>query len=117
MDCKNITVLGVDYVVRFGTSEEYPLLSKMDGYTDESIKLIIVDDMTAVAEEADAKKNVIAYRNSVVRHEIIHAFLCESGLGNNTSECNSWATNEEMVDWFAKQFPKILLAFEQADCI
>lgn len=42
MDCKNITVLGVDYVVRFGTSEEYPLLSKMDGYTDESIKLIKV---------------------------------------------------------------------------
>lgn len=56
MDCKSINVLGTTYIIKFGTSDEFPLLAKMDGYTDESIKLIVVDNMTRLTEEADAKR-------------------------------------------------------------
>ena len=35
----------------------------------------------------------------VIRHELVHAFLFESGLS-----VNSWADNEEIVDWIAIQF-------------
>ena len=37
----------------------------------------------------------------------------ESGLAENSN----WAQNEEMVDFFAIQFPKLLKAFEQADAL
>lgn len=47
------------------------------------------------------------------RHEIIHAFLFESGLAENSE----WAQNEEMVDFFAIQFPKLMEAFKNADAI
>lgn len=62
--------------------------------------------------EMRQKKNLPAYKKSVIRHEIIHAFLYESGLDS----C-SWAANEEMVDFFAMQFPKLLQIFKEADCI
>ena len=51
--------------------------------------------------------------NKVKRHEIIHAFLFESGLAENSA----WAQNEEMVDFFAIQFPKLLKAFETAGAL
>ena len=36
----------------------------------------------------------------------------------NTHICdNGWAANEEMVDWIAIQFPKILEAFKVADVL
>jgi hypothetical protein len=47
-----------------------------------------------------------------MRHELVHAFLFESGLHND-----SWAANEAAVDWIANQFPKILKAFQEAGCI
>lgn len=30
---------------------------------------------------------------------------------------SEWAKNEEIVDWIALQFPKLLKAFKEADCI
>lgn len=53
-----------------------------------------------------------------LRHEIVHAFLFESGLNDNSSVYKSgWATNEEMVDWFALQGPKIYKAWQDANCL
>jgi hypothetical protein len=51
----------------------------------------------------------------VVRHEIVHAFLMESGLDESSNPADAWATNEEMVDWFARQGPKIYKAWKEAD--
>ena len=44
----------------------------------------------------------------MIRHEIIHAFLYESGMKECSSATQSWVENEEMVDWFAIQIPKIV---------
>ena len=54
-----------------------------------------------------------SFRKKVARHEIIHAFLYESGLSHNSE----WANNEEMIDWIAIQFSKMLKAFEEIECI
>ena len=55
---------------------------------------------------------------NLLRHEIIHAYLSESGLSANTSCCyTAWAENEEMVDWFAMQAPKIFKTFQEVGCI
>lgn len=40
-------------------------------------------------------------------------FLFESGLGDNCK----WARNEEMVDFFAIQFPKIVKVMQDAKCL
>ena len=60
-----------------------------------------------------AKKNLQVQIRKNKRHEIIHAFLFESGLAENSE----WAQNEEMVDFFAIQFPKLMEAFKNADAI
>ena len=54
-------------------------------------------------------ENVEELEKKVLRHEIIHAYLGESGLRSSSE----WAENEEMVDWFAIQFPKILKTFSE----
>ena len=52
-----------------------------------------------------------------MRHEITHAFLNESGLDANASDTDCWAKNEEMVDWFAIQSPKIYKAFNEVGAL
>lgn len=53
-----------------------------------------------------------AYRKKTLRHEIMHAFLNESGLSDDSNRFDgAWAKNEEMVDWFAIQSPKIFKVF------
>lgn len=44
-----------------------------------------------------------------MRHEVIHAFLCESGM-------RQWAEDEQLVDWMAAQFPKIQKVFQKLHC-
>ena len=68
-------------------------------------------------DETDSKKNLKAYQNSVLRHEIIHAFLYESGLDTCTSCTGNWALNEEMVDWLAIQTPKIFKVFKELNIL
>lgn len=89
----------------------------MDGYTDTSVKLCVIDDMTGSKGAAGAKKDLESYQKSVMRHEIIHAYLYESGLDASSCKPVSWATNEEMVDWFAIQSPKIFQTFKECDCL
>ena len=50
----------------------------------------------------------------VTRHEIIHAFLFESGLDISSGKADNWAVNEEMVDWFCIQIPKIQRCMQEA---
>lgn len=52
-----------------------------------------------------------------MRHEIVHAYLYESGLAENSLSVANWATNEEMVDWIARQFPKIKRTMETLNCL
>lgn len=53
------------------------------------------------------------FEKKVLRHEIVHAFLFESGIDSSSE----WARNEEIVDWIALQFPKLLDAFKETECI
>lgn len=110
-----VNVLGTEYTIHISNEKTYPLLKEIDGYTDTSIKAIIVDDCNHTTP--DSKQDLERYRRSVIRHEIIHAFLYESGLDANANGVECWATNEEMVDWLAIQFPKMLKAFREAECL
>jgi hypothetical protein len=39
--------------------------------------------------------------------------LLESGLNASSNPADSWAMNEEMVDWFAIQIPKMIKTFHE----
>ena len=105
-----VNVLGRAYELLEGHPETDPALKENDGYCDPSVAVCVVDKQDKL--EADSLKDIESYKRQVTRHELIHAFLFESGLGY---ECE-WAC-EEMVDWLARQFPKIVKAFEEAGCM
>lgn len=115
-DCR-INILGSEWNIKFGNEEQYPNLKNMDGYCDQSTREIIVDDMEKYQEQLGSKADLPNYRKQVTRHEIIHAFLFESGLDICSVKAESWATNEEMVDWIAIQMPKIIAAMEKAGAL
>ena len=115
-DCR-INILGSEWNIKFGNEEQYPNLKNMDGYCDQSTREIIVDDMEKYQEQLGSKADLRSYKKQVTRHEIIHAFLFESGLDVSSVKAESWATNEEMVDWIAIQMPKIIAAMEKAGAL
>ena len=52
-----------------------------------------------------------------LRHEIIHAFLSESGLDCNFEHLKQFGHEETMVDWIAIQFPKIYEVYKEVGAI
>lgn len=109
-EARTINVLGTDIRVMFRDEKQDESLKECDGYFDASESLIVVkipkaDDMSL--------GNLENYQKKVLRHEIVHAFLYESGMAHCSGYAASWATNEEMVDWFAIQSPKIFKVFRE----
>ena len=102
-----IEVLGVKYnLILNDSQEDYPILKEADGATDTSIKRILIAKME---KDFRTLEDLRYYQNKVLRHELIHAFLYESGLSVNSE----WASNEEIVDWIAIQFPKLFEIFSK----
>ena len=104
-----VNVLGTDYSIEESNRIEDLTLEDNDGYCDPSTKTIVIDTFK---DSPDSLENLEAYKKQVIRHELVHAFLFESGL----SAC-SWAKNEEIVDWIAHQFPKLQKAFGQCNAL
>lgn len=118
---KIIDVLGTKYALRRVDRGQDEYLEKMHfgGYCDNGAKEIVILNLKTVAEwEKEPDAIIMAEEKTTIRHELIHAFLNESGLcWNAHADEKSWAKNEEMIDWFAQQMPKILKAFKEADCL
>lgn len=104
-----VNVLGVEYAIIEASKNDNESLAENDGLCDTSTKMCYVEEMKY---EPGMKKNLKDYKKQVIRHELIHAFLYESGL-----DVCSWANNEELVDWIAIQFPKMTKTFKEADCV
>lgn len=114
-DCK-VNILGVEWeIVQRDEKADVNLDGKFrDGYTDVSTRTIVICNKKDDCELKDYE----GYKKAILRHELIHAFLYESGLDVSTSNCSAaWATNEEMVDWFAIQSPKIFKVFKGLDLL
>ncbi|MCC0647838.1 hypothetical protein [Clostridioides sp. ZZV15-6598] len=105
-----VEILGTEYLVIEKFESEDALLKERAGYCDHSVKEIVIEKINS---EEGSLKDLSVYKNEVVRHEIIHAFLSESGL----KSCSSWATNEEMIDFFAIQFPKLVKIMNKIECL
>lgn len=107
-----IKILGTKYTIEEHIRCEDENLRDCDGYCDKSIKLIVIAKKTAECEISDYEE----YKRKIMRHEIIHAFLFESGLHENF-EHPHFGYDETFIDWVAVQYPKMLKVFKKAGCI
>lgn len=107
-----VSILGVDWEIAYRSEEQDERLKDCDGYCDWTTRLIVVED-----EIEGNLGDMTRYKMKVARHEIIHAFLRESGLAESSAPCEAWARNEEMVDWLARLGPRIYAAWEQAQVL
>lgn len=62
-----------------------------------------------LCQDDDLEAKNSRYRE-VLRHELIHAMLFESGLGD-------YYDDETLVDWLAKMFPRLAELFEEEGCL
>ena len=112
---KKINILGTTYKVELKVPySKDKNLANAFGYTDFHGKKIVVADVRTIPgwEEASKECAKDVYEGTV-RHEVIHAYLMESGLNSSANGVDCWARNEEMVDWFAIQIPKIIKTFRE----
>lgn len=116
-----VNILGTIYSVEKKSKEDDSYLARNSfvGYCDEVEKKIVLLDLSNDKDYENESENFrLKLEKECLRHEIIHAFLNESGLSHSSLSYNGgWAKNEEMVDWIAIQFPKILEAYKEVDCI
>ena len=103
-----VNILGTTYKIKrknLGNAD-------LDGWCDNTSKTIII--------RKDNYNNVGNFEylmNKQLRHEIIHAFLSESGLQSNFEHCTKFGHEETMVDWIAIQFPKIYEVYKEVGAI
>ena len=108
-----LNILGTDWTVCFVHQEDDTYLKNADGYTDKTIKKIVV---TAFPTEDCELADWNSYMKKNLRHEILHAYLYESGLGENFTHPD-YGHDEMMIDFIAIQFNKILKTFEEAGAL
>jgi hypothetical protein len=108
-----VHILGTEYKILIIEEGDYRYDKEADGWCDTQAKEILLFNFK---QSIDSVKDLVSYQKKVLRYEIIHAFLYESGLWQDSYGSNCWAKNEEMVDWISIQEPKIHKAFKEAEC-
>lgn len=106
-DCK-VNILGSEYNIEYKEMKD----AGIDGYCDYSSKHIVIR-----SDNANKIENFEWLQKKQLRHEIIHAFMAESGLQANWEHETQFGHEETVVDWFAIQSPKIFAVFMQLGLI
>jgi hypothetical protein len=115
---KAVRILGTEYKVytKVPLSKDSELIGRF-GYVSYGDHRIVIADLNTIEDWRNESEEVKqSQEKTTLRHEIIHAFIAESGLRGSSLDVSHWALNEEMVDWFALQLPKMLSVFELLDC-
>lgn len=116
-----LNILGTEYSIEVREFEEDKVLKENSfaGYCCGDSHLIVISNIDNNENfEHDSELAKENYINTVLRHEIIHAFLNESGLQCCAIKSeDAWSRNEEMVDWIAIQFPKILKVYQECGVV
>ena len=109
-----VYILGTQYNIKLISEADDPMLKTLEGYTDPTVHKIVVK---LIEKQSGSVQNLADYSKNIMRHELIHAFLFESGLDACANGVDCWTQNEEMIDWFAYQSTKIFKLFQQLNCL
>lgn len=107
-----IKILGTDYDIEYRDKADDPELDDASGYCDNTIKTIVIRNKCADDTISDFEE----HQKRVIRHEIIHAFLFESGIGSEYRSLD-YGHDEVMIDWYARMNAKIQKAFRKVGCL
>lgn len=88
-----INILGTKYTITFRPDEEVcsamsVQIGECGGYCSAAAKEIVIANLDR-CDDADLEKDEVKRCN--LRHEIVHAFLNESGLQANSNGAECWA--------------------------
>ena len=112
---RKISVLGTKYTIYLRTAEKDKELQRNNppcGYIYADSHYIVVNYDKLKDKAEDNFSDCLSGLYATLRHELVHAFLAESGLDWDSIVVDSgWAVNEEMVDWISKQTEKIHKAY------
>lgn len=114
MQTNAISILGSIWDIRFAsgaTDATFASDPTCGGYTDTSCNTIVLRDTSEYELSPCHVADISDTAMHMLRHELIHAFLYECGLADNSD----WASNEEMIDWLAIQFDKLTDLFQNAE--
>ena len=101
MDDLKVNILGAEWTISIVKPEKDDRLKDTDGFTDWTEKKIVIANLLNEGNLGCPS----AYLFKVIRHEILHAFMRESGLGECMFESND--QEEIMIDWMAIQWNKM----------
>lgn len=118
---EKVNILGTDYAIEVKKTREDGFIGNHAmayGFMDHARKRIVIRDRTNDPGFKDAPSESLKFwMKKTLRHEIVHAFLVESGLNEEARTNHPWPRNEEMVDWIAYQGPKLLKAWKDAKAL
>ena len=106
-----VKVLGTKYRIYLNVPDtEDKTLKTISGYCDKTEKRIAIGRL---GEECNLG-NPTEYIKYIIRHELVHAFLFESGIGGDTVwDIDGQEHPEHMVEWIAMQTPKMAKLFKR----
>ncbi|MFQ9515328.1 MAG: hypothetical protein ACLRZ9_05830 [Eubacterium sp.] len=107
MEKQTVNILGTKYTVE---DDDSLAKSNLDGLHEAYTKRISVRNVNDMLTDADSEEIKKARYAETLRHELTHAFFTESGL-------EDYCENEQLVNWFAIQSPKIFKVFQELDIL
>lgn len=94
---QTVNILGTRYIVADDSSKvEKGNVGQCENYN----KAIYVKDKDDIFGDAASQTEKDEAFKEVIRHELVHAFFNEAGL-------DKYRDDELLVQWLAKQFPKM----------
>ena len=106
-DCK-VNIFGTEYKITLKELKD----SDVDGFTDYTEKAIVIR-----SDNYNKVGNFEWLQKKQLRHELIHAFMAESGLQANWEHIQKFGHDETTVDWIAIQSPKMFKIFQELDIL
>lgn len=98
MKTKKIKIKGNTWTIKYLDS----INDKYWGATDSTSKTIRIWCQKPEETECD---NFDEHIDRTIRHELLHAFLHECGLGHQM-HCDDQGHDEQLIDWLACQYPE-----------
>ncbi len=111
-EIKKVNILGSEWTLKIVRDD--PAFEEATGYVNDAARIIMIEavKMKEGALDFDLQSQYIDQKRTI-RHEVLHAYLYESGLAHSSNSAENWAVNEEMVDWFARMSPKIFATYKE----
>lgn len=111
-DTAKIDILGTEYTIKHVEKETVKVFEDeiADGFCDCTSREIVIRNIKDDEDIGNKQK----YINRLLRHEVIHAYMFECGLGAEIPHPQT-GHDEAMIDWFARMAPRIMQTFIELD--